>query len=149
MNKLTEAISIANAAHDKQTDKNNEPYIFHCLRVMEAVRKNGWNEEYQIVAVLHDILEDTNLTSKMLVQLFGIKNIGSIEYLTKTESISASEYIDRINKNNIATVVKYFDIMDNLSEDRMATLDYKTRTRLKKKYHNYLRLLKFGSGMKE
>lgn len=57
--KLAEAISLAALAHDGQVDKNGEPYILHCLRVMFAQT----TEEARIVGVLHDLLEDTSWTA--------------------------------------------------------------------------------------
>ena len=60
MNMLAKAIQIASEAHLNQIDKGGKPYILHPLWVMDRVRHLG--EDYMVVAVLHDVIEDTNWT---------------------------------------------------------------------------------------
>lgn len=55
---LDKAILIASTAHQGQMDKAGEPYILHPLRVMFTRR----TETERICAVLHDVIEDTNIT---------------------------------------------------------------------------------------
>jgi len=63
---LGKAIAIAATAFEGAIDKGGNPYILHCLWVMNAVRHLG--EDYMIVAVLHDLLEDTDWTAERLVK---------------------------------------------------------------------------------
>ena len=65
MNKLNRAIMFACIAHDGQQDKIGEPYILHPIRVMLSLN----TEEERIVAILHDVIEDTSTSSEDLVAL--------------------------------------------------------------------------------
>ena len=60
---LEQAISIASLAHAGQLDKGGEPYILHPLRVMMKLK----DEKQRIVAVLHDVIEDTGMTDQDLL----------------------------------------------------------------------------------
>jgi (p)ppGpp synthase/HD superfamily hydrolase len=62
---LKKAIKIAHDAHHEQVDKAGKPYIEHPLRVMDNVQ----TLEEKIVGVLHDAVEDSDLTLEDLVKL--------------------------------------------------------------------------------
>lgn len=146
---LSTAIELATRAHAEQVDKSGVPYIFHPLRVMEAVRKAGYDERYQIVAVLHDVIEDTRCRVKDGIYLFWCSDVykfpkevmDSIGFLTHQKGDSNEEYIQTLRKDPIAKVVKYYDIMDNLSPERLANLNEEDRHRVTVKYYkNLIRL---------
>lgn len=112
---LQEAIDIAIEAHRDQTDESGHAYILHPLRVMNRFR----DPIKMMVAVLHDVLEDSACTPEML-SVRGIPDtvISNVLTLTKLDDDTYDEYIDNILDYPIATEVKIADIEDNGSFDR-------------------------------
>lgn len=116
MSNIENAIEIACMAHKSQTDKANSPYIFHPLRLMLKFD----NEKEMIIAVLHDVIEDSDIT------LSDLKNAGfsdvilqAINALTKRTGEEYFEFIKRILKNPLAIKIKIEDINDNLNLNRI------------------------------
>ena len=124
---LEQAISLAAKQHEGQVDKANAPYILHPLRVMLNVP----TIEHKIVAVLHDILEDTETTIEDLYQ-FGFQEhiIDSIVALTKKQGETRLEAAQRARQNPIARVVKLADINDNMDLSRISSPTSKDFERL-------------------
>lgn len=125
---LEQAISLAAKQHEGQVDKANAPYILHPLRVMLNVP----TIEHKIVAVLHDILEDTETTIEELYQ-FGFQEhiIDAIVALTKKQGETRLEAAQRARQNPIARVVKLADINDNMDLSRIQSPTVKDFERLK------------------
>lgn len=125
---LEQAISLASKQHEGQVDKANAPYILHPLRVMLNVP----TIEHKIVAVLHDILEDTETTIEDLYQ-FGFQQhiIDAIVALTKKQGETRLEAAQRARQNPIARVVKLADINDNMDLSRIQSPTVKDFERLK------------------
>lgn len=125
---LEQAISLAAKQHEGQVDKANAPYILHPLRVMLNVP----TIEHKIVAVLHDILEDTETTIEDLYQ-FGFQEhiIDAIVALTKKQGETRLEAAQRARQNPIARVVKLADINDNMDLSRIQSPTIKDFERLK------------------
>jgi (p)ppGpp synthase/HD superfamily hydrolase len=93
------------------------------------------NPDEQIVAILHDIVEDCNVeVSALKAWGFSEKIVDAIDSISKRDNESNAEYIQRVKRNKIATAVKIADISDNLSPMRQYKLSEKTQKRLKKKY---------------
>ncbi len=127
------AIQIAAEAHRGQTDKAGFPYIFHPLRVMENV--TGIHQK--MAAVLHDTIEDTELTIEDLrARGCPSRVIGAVEVLTKREGEPHDEYLQRIveSGNAIAIPVKWADIMDNSDPRRLQYLPAEDQHRISLKY---------------
>jgi GTP diphosphokinase / guanosine-3',5'-bis(diphosphate) 3'-diphosphatase len=125
---LERAISLAAERHAGQVDKANAPYILHPLRVMLNVP----DIDHKIVAVLHDILEDTTTTIDELYRLgFQTHLIDAIIALTKQEGESRIQAAQRTVQNPIARVVKLADITDNMDLTRIQTPTMKDFERLK------------------
>jgi GTP diphosphokinase / guanosine-3',5'-bis(diphosphate) 3'-diphosphatase len=125
---LERAISLAAERHAGQVDKANAPYILHPLRVMLNVP----DIEHKIVAVLHDILEDTTTTIDELYRLgFQTHLIDAIIALTKQEGESRIQAAQRTVQNPIARVVKLADITDNMDLTRIQSPTMKDFERLK------------------
>lgn len=117
MSTIEKAITLAAKKHAGQVDKANQPYIFHPLRLMFKVT----TIEQKIVAVLHDILEDTDTTVVDLISLgFSTDVIDAIQALTKNKGESRIEAAYRAVKNPIACVVKLADVTDNMDLSRIA-----------------------------
>ncbi|NGT90447.1 GTP pyrophosphokinase [Clostridium perfringens] len=113
---LEQAIKLASIKHYGQKDKANKPYLFHLLYVMNNV--NDLNAK--IVGVLHDILEDTDITRNDLLNYgFSEEIVIAVEILTKPKNQKYIDYIENIKKNDIATKVKLIDLKHNMNLTRL------------------------------
>lgn len=127
MSTIEKAIVLAAKKHAGQLDKGNQPYIFHPLRLMFKVN----TPEQQIVAVLHDILEDTDTTIVDLISLgFSQTIVDAIVSLTKKSGESRIDAAHRAVQNPIARVVKLADVADNMDLSRIANPTQKDLQRL-------------------
>lgn len=128
---LSKCISLASFKFVDVYDKSGEPYILHCLYVMRKVRYKGTSA--MIVAILHDILEDTDVTEQDLIDL-GVPNdlILSVKLLTKSKSVAYSDYIEAVKKNEIAKIVKLADLEHNMKLNRLKGLSEKDLERMHK-----------------
>ncbi|OTG65245.1 HD domain-containing protein [Acinetobacter silvestris] len=132
MSIIEKAIALAVQKHAGQVDKGNQPYILHPLRLMLKMK----TPEQQIVAVLHDILEDTDTTVVDLISLgFSQEVIEAIQALTKKENESRIEAAYRAVKNPIARTVKLADITDNMDLTRIPHPSAKDLLRLEEYKH--------------
>ncbi len=126
---LSKAIIIATEAHLGQVDKGGEAYILHPLRVMMSIK----DYEHKIVAVLHDVLEDTLVSAEDLrLEGFNEKIIEALIHLTRRDNESYEEFIDRVIKNPIARAVKLADIKDNMDLSRLENPTEEDYVRLEK-----------------
>ena len=113
MNGLSRAIALASEAHKNQQDKQGAPYILHPLRVMMALRNDGLNEIHQIIGVLHDVVEDTDVTLKELRREFGNGVSASVDALTRKPGANYLEHIRAMRGWTVAVEVKKRDLADN------------------------------------
>lgn len=113
MSTYGKALALATGYHAGQKRKNGEDYINHCKRVAEAVSSRG--EPYSVVAVLHDTLEDTDLTREKIRDIFGAEVAFYVEVLTHREEQTYLEYILECKKNIVTTEIKLADLGDNLN----------------------------------
>jgi (p)ppGpp synthase/HD superfamily hydrolase len=112
---IEKALQIAARAHEGQKDKEGLPYILHPLRVMAGVT----GVEAQIVAVLHDVLEDTPVTADDLRQAgFHEDIVTSVLCVTHRRDESYADYVVRCKANPVARSVKLADLQDNSRLDR-------------------------------
>ncbi len=112
-NKLGEVYRFALHKHSGQS-YGNYPYIYHLLQVQGFALKMNLSEEYQIVALLHDILEDTETTYQELCDNFGESVANCVLELTHDKH---ENYLDYLKGLSIpARKVKICDIMCNLQE---------------------------------
>ena len=126
---LQDAIELATKHHKGQVDKGGKPYIKHPIRVM----KNLTLADEKIVAVLHDIVEDTSVTLEYLKELgYNSYIIHSIDCLTKRDSESNEDYIKRVMSDTMASRVKLSDLEDNMDTSRLKEITEKDKKRLKK-----------------
>lgn len=109
---LARAIALAAAAHATQIDKSGQPYILHPIRVMLKCASESW--ETQIVAVLHDTVEDTWVALDLLRRMeFSDAVIDGVEAISHRKGEDYRDYILRCAENRIAIVVKLADLEDN------------------------------------
>ncbi len=126
---LERALQIAVQAHAGQKDKSHEAYIFHPLRVMMRC----FSEEAKMVALLHDVVEDTAVTMQDVAsEGFSETVLSALKLVTHGPGVSYEDYIQAIAANRIATEVKLADLEDNSDLKRMQKIDDRTVARLKK-----------------
>jgi (p)ppGpp synthase/HD superfamily hydrolase len=129
MGTLERAIELAVEHHKGQVDKAGKPYILHPLRLMMSVD----NDDEKIVAVMHDIVEDTDITLDDLKnEGFSEQVISAIECVTKKKGEDYNSFIKRISRNRLATRVKLADLEDNMDLSRLDTVTDKDLERLEK-----------------
>ena len=112
---IEKALQIAAKAHEGQKDKEGLPYILHPLRAMMSVQ----GEEAQIVAVLHDVIEDTSVTADDLRRAgFSEQVVAAVLCVTYRKDESYADYVVRCKGNEVARRVKLADLADNWRLDR-------------------------------
>ena len=117
MSTLEQAIVIAAKAHAGQVDKAGAPYILHPLRLMLQMEK----PEERIVAVLHDVVEDSDWSLEQLREEgFSPKIIEAIDSVTRQQDEDYDEFIGRTTRNSIGSRVKLADLRDNCDLSRIA-----------------------------
>ena len=109
-----------------QFDKAGVPYIFHPIHIAEGMT----TEITCIVALLHDVVEDSNITLDDLSKYFDSTVIEALRVLTKKNDDNYEEYIKRVKTNEIATIVKLKDLEHNMDLTR---LDEVTEDDIKRK----------------
>lgn len=126
---LEKAIQIATTAHAGQTDKGGNPYISHPMRLMENVE----SVEEKIVAVLHDVVEDTEVTFADL-EKEGLPQIciDALKLLTHDKDVPYMDYVKSISSNEIASSVKIADLKDNSDLSRLESITDKDIARVEK-----------------
>lgn len=133
---LERAIEIATKAHSGQVDKAGQPYILHPLRLMLSVH----SLHERMAAVLHDVVEDTELTfSDLASEGFPLEVIAAVQALTKRPGESRLEAAHRAAADPIAKVVKLADVTDNMDLSRISKPNEKDFARLKE--YEQVRLL--------
>jgi len=137
MSKIESAIMIAIKAHENKSDKGGSPYILHPLRIMLEME----TEEEMIVALLHDVVEDSKISLKEIAKYnFDKKIISAIKVLTFSIDQNYEDYIKKISKNKLARKIKIADLIDNMNLKRLPNLDQQDFARINK-YHNALKHL--------
>lgn len=127
MSTLEKAIAIATQAHEGQVDKGGNPYILHPLRIMLKMT----TVETMIAAVLHDVLEDTEVTVEQLRnEGFSEEIIAAVIALTRNDGETYMEFIRRAKQNPIARHVKLGDLEDNSNLSRIQKPTEKDHERL-------------------
>lgn len=123
------ALELAVEKHKNQTDKAGNPYILHPLHVMENVN----SKDGKIVAILHDIIEDTDITEDYLLKIGLSKRIiDAVVALTRSEDMDYQEYIKNLSSNPLAKEVKLADLEHNMDLKRLPTLEEKDLERNRK-----------------
>jgi (p)ppGpp synthase/HD superfamily hydrolase len=136
MSKKHLAVGIAERAFKDKTDLAGAPYMNHLWRVAEAVEEHG--EQYFIVGMLHDLLEDCpEYKVENLEKLFGSDIVNAIQILTRDKKELYDSYIIRVNFNDLARVVKIADLKDNMDITRLHKLELNEYKRLKKYFRAY------------
>lgn len=145
---ITKALKISLSAHYRQVDKAGQPYILHPIRVATSVVKmkqtrDQDNTALYVIALLHDVVEDTSVTLSDLKAIgFPQPILAAVDLLTKHDGQPKEAYYSRIKKNKLARLVKLADIGDNLDPIRLKQLPLEKQIELKAKYRKALKYLK-------
>jgi (p)ppGpp synthase/HD superfamily hydrolase len=128
-NELSKVISIAANLHTGQLDKGGNPYILHPLRVMMKMKDHS----SMIVAVLHDVLEDTSFSIHDAEESeFSDEVIEALKAITRKKDESYMDFIRRCKQNELARTVKIADIEDNMDLSRIEQPTKNDYERIKK-----------------
>ena len=134
MSDLQRAIEISVTAHKGQVRKDGSPYVLHPLRLMMSVN----SADEKIVAVLHDVVEDTDITMQQLEdEGFSKQVLAALRLVTHDDGTSYENYITNIKGNPIARAVKLADLRDNTNVFEIPKLSAKDLQRLEKYHRAY------------
>ena len=136
------ALKLCFAAHRDQTDKSGLPYVFHPFHLAEQMP----DELTTVVALLHDVVEDTPYTLEDLARLgFPQKVLSTLARLTHDPSVPYLDYVAALKEDPIARQVKLADLRHNSDLTRLDHVDDKARQRAEK-YAAAIRLLEEPDG---
>ena len=131
------ALKLCFEAHKEQVDKTGLPYVFHPFHLAEQMD----DEISTVCALLHDVIEDTEITHDMLRDMgFPAEVLDVLALLTHDEDVPYMDYVKIISKNPIATKVKIADLRHNSDVTRLDAIDEWAEKR-NQKYREALRIL--------
>ena len=132
------ALKICFDAHKEQKDKSGIPYVFHPFHLAEQMK----DEVTTVVALLHDVIEDTNMTLKDLKDKgFSKEVLDALVLLTHNPDENYMDYVKRIKANPVAKAVKLADLTHNSDLSRLDVVDEKALER-RNKYLEAMEILK-------
>ncbi len=121
------AMNLAYNAHHGQFDKGGVPYIFHPIHLAE-----GMDDEISTcVALLHDTVEDTDVTLEELAKLFPREIVEAVDLLTHREGVEYFDYVRSIKANPVAVKVKLADLAHNGDPKRICNQGNQEKRRIK------------------
>ena len=136
--KTKKAMKLCYEAHKDQVDKSGLPYVFHPAHVAEQMT----DEATTIVALLHDVVEDTDYTLEDLAaEGFEKEILEAVALMTHEDDVPYLDYVAKLKNNPIARAVKLADLAHNSDLSRIGEIDEETRKRLEK-YKKAIALLK-------
>ena len=132
------AMQLCYRAHRDQVDKSGIPYVFHPIHLAEQMT----DEDTTVVALLHDVVEDTHYTLEDLAVMgFSRQVLDAIGLMTHADGVPYMDYVAKIKENPIARAVKLADLRHNSDLTRLDTVDDKAKARAQK-YAQAIALLK-------
>lgn len=135
------ALKIAIRAHEGQKDKSGREYIMHPIRVAERCK----DPRAKIVALLHDTIEDTDITTDFLrSQSFPEDIINGVLSVTRKEGETYDNFVRRASENCIGREVKVADLEDNMDIRRLREITDDDVVRLRKYLRAWQYLMKQG-----
>jgi (p)ppGpp synthase/HD superfamily hydrolase len=131
------ALKLCFEAHKNQLDKSGMPYVFHPFHLAEQMT----DENTTAVALLHDVIEDTDYTLDDLRKLgFTEDVVSAVGLMTHAEDVPYMEYVAEIKKNPIAKAVKLADLRHNSDTSRLDVVTERDIAR-EAKYAEAIKLL--------
>lgn len=135
--KTKKALKLCFEAHKDQVDKSGMPYVFHPFHLAEQME----TENTTIVALLHDVIEDTDYTIDDLKSMGFDKAVtDAVALMTHADDVEYMDYVAAIKNNPIAKAVKLADLRHNSDLSRLDIVDEKALTR-REKYQKAITLL--------
>lgn len=125
--RLNAALKYAAQKHNGQFRKGGLPYITHPSNVAELLRHKGYDIDYQITGLFHDLLEDTDASEEEIEKIGGSQVLTAVKLLTKHEGYIMADYVSAIKENPIAKAVKAADRLDNLRSAVVTDQNFKRR----------------------
>ena len=123
------ALKLCFEAHKEQIDKTGLPYVFHPFHLAEQMT----DEDTTVVALLHDVVEDTDVTLADLRAMgFPERVVTAIGCMTHAEDVPYMDYVKEIGKNPIARAVKLADLAHNSDLSRLDTVTPRDEERAEK-----------------
>ena len=123
------ALKLCFEAHKEQVDKSGMPYVFHPFHLAEQMK----DESTTIVALLHDVVEDTDYTITDLTDMGFSKEVtDALSLLTHDETVEYMDYVALIKNNPVARKVKIADLKHNSDLTRLDSADEKALMRVEK-----------------
>jgi (p)ppGpp synthase/HD superfamily hydrolase len=123
------AMRLCFEAHKNQVDKSGMPYVFHPFHLAEQMQ----DEITTIVALLHDVVEDTDYTLSDLSDMgFSKDVVDALTLLTHDDSVPYMDYVALVKDNPVAKAVKIEDLKHNSDLTRLDTIDQKALQRVEK-----------------
>lgn len=133
---LQKALNLAYYVHFAQVDKGNNPYFLHPAYIALQFSE----EKEQIVALLHDVVEDGKVNIGVIEDEFGTEIANAIIAITKKEKEKYFDYINRVKQNEIARKVKIEDLKHNMDISRIKNVKPNDFSLLKR-YEKALKIL--------
>lgn len=121
------ALAFAMKKHEGQYRIGGDPYISHPMAVAQIVKEKGYGIDYQIAALFHDLLEDTDATEEEIEEIGGRGVREAVVLLTKQKGYVMAEYIAAIKANEIAFPVKAADRLHNLRSALCTDVEFKRK----------------------
>lgn len=127
--KTKRALKLCFEAHKEQLDKSGLPYVFHPFHLAEQMS----DESTTIVALLHDVVEDTDYTFADLEAMgFGEEVIEALKLMTHDDDTLYMDYVANLKHNPIARTVKLADLAHNSDPTRLEVMDEWAKKRAEK-----------------
>lgn len=123
----SKALAFATQKHSGQLRIGGAPYISHPVAVAQFMRESGYGLDYQMTALFHDLLEDTDATKTEIAALSNDAVLEAVVLLTKHKGYNMQEYISNICENPMAKVVKAADRLHNLQSALATSQEFKRR----------------------
>lgn len=134
--KTKRALQICFDAHKDQVDKSQIPYVFHPFHLADQMQ----TEAETVVALLHDVVEDSDYTfADLEKEGFGEEIINALKLLTHNDGSKYMDYVAKIKENPLAKAVKLADLKHNSDITRLDVIDEKAL----KRRDTYLEAIKF------
>ena len=134
------AMQIAYDAHQGQVDKGGLPYIFHPYHLAEQMD----DEISCCAALLHDVVEDTDIPMDSLAEQFPPEVIEILKLLTHPKEVPYLEYVQKIRANPTAVKIKLADIAHNSDQSRCPDLTEAQLAYFRSKYDTAKKILTEG-----
>lgn len=129
------ALKLCFSAHKDQKDKSGMPYVFHPFHLAEQMT----DETTTVVALLHDVVEDSEYTlADLKKEGFTKEVLDAVKLLTHAKGENYLDYVARIKQNPIARAVKLADLAHNTDTTRLDAIDDKMLER----YEEYRKAIK-------